>query len=152
MAVAKKVLTNAEILSLNDVYIEVVPSPGPGMMLQFIGAIIVTNEIAGAYTNIDAENRILLAYGDWDAEASAVSKLFGNNDVERLCTLNQASYSADIGSWSGYLESVIQGGPAADLIDKPIKLAMSNGSSGNLTGGNAANATTVYCTYQEITL
>lgn len=141
-------LSNAQIKALPTTPIIAVPAPGAGYGLVFLLAYLTLNRTAGAYTNIDADAFIIVAF----SEADAISSYLANDAtttpvlsaVTDLLSTNATSYvtfspytqvvGPDASDWgnTGYTFPTPQ-------LNTALILSCVNGGSGNFTGGNAAN-------------
>jgi hypothetical protein len=106
--------------------------------------VISVDAIAGAYTNLAAEPRFIMAMGsDWSIDAlqtdlnvahlqDAAASVGVANSFQRL-TISDA-----------IMPLFINGG---GILDNALAFVISNGASGDLTGGNAANSMKVTVLY-----
>ncbi len=150
--VASVELTDAQIKALptfSSGYIELVPAPGANKVLLLAYAVLKWNITGGAYTNISADNTIVIAFGDFAGYASNLSTI-PVDDVDRITILSQPSFVDGRGSWAGFLDAYVNGVEATNVINQPLKLASDN--TGDFTGGNAANTLKVTVYYVVVDL
>lgn len=125
----------------------------PTEMFIPISAYAIVNTTAGAYTNVDAANYALIAYGsDWSTDASGKTYLDPTDTLENA----QVSIIPFGIPWS---HAFVTTTPEASGI-RPVSIALSsslqdnalviaggNGSAGALTGGHADNTMKVVISY-----
>ncbi len=148
-------LTDAQIKALPTTPITVVAAAGASTLIQPQFAYLFAKTSAGAYTNINAAGSLTLAvsgYGGMgfvpnDASITAGSKT-RLTDLLGSATNHQTQLSAyfdteGVDGWGpvGVVQTMTSG------VNQPLQVTLSNGGSGNLTGGNAANTLTVVVTY-----
>jgi hypothetical protein len=141
-------MTDAETKAAPTSYVELIPAPAANQLLVFHGAFI-NSSIAGGYTNI-ANAKFVIAWGDWDSEASA--------ELDDTLFLNTGSWFGSIPPVCGAISttpSFVKGatlGQVDSLKGKALKLIISNGSDGNLTAGDSANTIDIITFYSIIDL
>lgn len=147
-------ITNAQIKGLPNAYVTVVPAPGAGNIIMFHRALLSWDLSGGTYTNVDTQESVSLAYGEWDCDASSPIFLpstasthwqFLSPRLQDATSTLGASYSqqnfdASYGSTSG---GII-------LPNSPLKVVMVNGALGDLTGGHADNTLKVTVYYSVV--
>ena len=137
-------LTNAEILGLNTTYKEIVPAPGAGLMINLVSAVL-KYDISVAYTNVAANSAVMITYSDHFLEASTLSNsptLTG----ELITVFPPSSRLTAHPLYTGYSQSVIDVSDISNHENLPLKLIAEN-STGDFTGGDAANTATITVYY-----
>lgn len=152
----RRLLTDAEVKALPTTPAEVLPAPGPGRVWNVLSAIVMVNSTAGAYTNIDAAAYLSLDVLGTDYIGNDAT--FGIAEVDSLF----GAAGHQLVTFRGQYASEVNGGGSpqpdlptiqaqqwglrplviADYSDKDnaaVSLTLDNGTSGDLTGGNAAN-------------
>jgi hypothetical protein len=150
----KAVLTNAEVLALPTTPIVLVAL---NLTLGYIfkRALVMANDAAGAWTNIDAAG--FIRFGLLNITASN----FGSQLVLASDGLVGSGIRTTI--FGPYAEVTVTGNAetaliaqnalaSTDLIGQPLVIAANNAAAGVFTGGNAANTLTAYVWYDVITL
>lgn len=113
-------LSNAQLLTLHATPIVVVPKPGSGLGLIPIGAYLVVDSTAGAYTLGSGSDLVIQAQG--------LTGVLLTVDVD-----GPLIASAGINTWAGYLTT------ASGLVVPNIPLVIANSGSGEYSGGDALN-------------
>lgn len=141
--VKRKVLTNAQIKSLQQTPIQIVAAPGAGLMIVPLGAVLVV-KLVSDYTNIDATaflristpttgGTILEAFNE--AVLAAVSGILAAGQ-DNVATNRQ------FGDNFGYDWSTFE--------DQPLAIMMGNGAAGDLHDGDPLNTLTVTVFYNVV--
>ena len=147
----KTTLTDAQIKALPTTYVELVPAPGAGKLLVFHRALIVSKTIGGAYTNVDAQNALVVVYGDWEVEAGTLVPM-SQVAANKLGFMTIGTTDDLRASWTTYQQDKLADFYMDDLANMPFKLVAGNGSAGDFTGGNAANTLEVTVFYSIVDL
>ncbi len=148
-------LTNAQILALPSLYVEVVPAPGVDRALILHRWVLSINANAGAYTNMDfatdALNGFTVAYGDWNTDASTFCPLPDNGLATRFL-FTGGPYVAVPNAAALAAEYPPYGSPAISVDNLPLKLVAWNSGLGDFTGGHADNvgSITVYFSVEDL--
>lgn len=155
----EKVLTDAEIKALPNVFPEIVAAPGAGKMIKFDSGVVIVDCQAGPYDNIDDGCDIAFFVSD------QVSALLANSASFTLVTnlltddsgVNYTVLSPQArlyGTVSGTdLSGTLQAGrvrSASDATNQPLLFGADNGILGNFTMGNAANSMKITAFYYII--
>lgn len=147
------ILDDAQIKALPTSMVEVIPAPGSGKMIQFIGALWQADVRQGLYENINENcfGRFLLASGF--RSGSEVSSLYDENVSAALCGFesinlvqfipNQRAHSSGTPIYAYMI------GPKQDAENRPLVILFDNGGA-DFTGGNAANTLKVTVWYVEV--
>ncbi len=153
------VLTNAEVLALATVPIDVVPSLGPNKMAFLTSVNLVGHFEAAAYGGIDDE--ALLYVGTANSAyrtsflANTASTFLTDVDTFFGVTDGPGVYLANILPLLNFDPAALTIGTAssaytaATAAGHPLQLTLQN-VPGPMTGGDPANTLTVYCTYQVV--
>jgi hypothetical protein len=151
---ASVTLNDAEVKALPTTQVvEVVPAPGAGKLVAPIMAIMISKVDAGAYTNIDANAKLGIVPGVDDDEILAMLYETPHpeavqNLVSGLLTVSRVVYQPQ--AFLASLDGVVYA-EAFQAVSRaenaPLNLYCANGSSGNFTGGNAANSLKAYVVY-----
>jgi hypothetical protein len=150
----KAVLTNAEVLALPTTPIVLVAAVAT-LGYIFKKALLMVNDAAGAYTNVDAA--AFLRFGLLNITASN----FGSELVLASDGLIGTGIRTTL--FGPYAEVTVTGGAetalvsqnalaSTDIINQPLVIAANNAAAGVFTGGNAANTFTAWVWYDQITL
>lgn len=152
-------LTDAQIKALPTTPITIASAPGSGLALVPLYGGLLSQTTAGAYTNIDAAGYTEVLVGSSALILSNVPNdtLITNGSTTRLTQL-LGSTTPRYAPLVPYMdtEDVDQWGPIPHLVDTaaitnlPLTIDIVNGGSGNLTGGNAANALRVMVVYAVV--
>jgi hypothetical protein len=140
-------LTNAQIKALPGTPIELVPAQGAGKAVDFVRAVAWLDVTAGGYTNVDPEATLKVGIaGIGSSVPDSVPDLLGANSDVYALEFAPTVYVTDgvVSSNSYYSRSTVD--------NVPIQLFGTNGSLGNLTGGNAANTLKVSVIYMVVDL
>lgn len=149
-------LTDAQIKALPTTPITIVAAPGSGLALLPLYGGLFSKTTSGAYTNIDAAgytevlvgaSALILATVPNDAaitngSTTRLTQLLGST-TPRYAPLVPYMDTEDVDQW-GPIPHLVD---TAAITDLPMTIDISNGGSGNLTGGNAANALKVVVFY-----
>jgi hypothetical protein len=151
----KAVLTNAEVLALPTTFVALVAAvAGKGYL--FKRALLVADDSAGAWTNVDAAAYLRLFCG---AAGAVGTSNFGS---QLVLASDGLVGSGSRTTWLGpYAEVTVTGGAETalisqdalaltDLSGQALGIKASNAAAGVFTGGNAANTLTVYLWYDVI--
>lgn len=145
----KTTLTDAQIKALQTTYIELVPAPGAGKAIVFHRALLNWDLQGGTYTNVNADNAIMISYGDWSKEVSSLTTVPAlAQNYTYLMTL--LTIPEDRPTWSGYVRDFTDGSFSNFIDNTPLKLIASNGADGDFTGGNVANSLEVTIFYSIV--
>lgn len=148
-------LTNAQIKALPTTPIVLAAAPPAGFLIQPLLATLFAKTASGAYTNIDAAGSLnvaadifALGYVPNDVaittgSATRLTDLLGGTGNK---TVNLTPY-VDTESMDGWGNVGVVGSTPAPTA---LTIAIDNGGSGVLTGGNAANTLTVIVLYVVI--
>lgn len=140
-------LTDAQIKALPTTGVEVVPEPGEDKLLRLMGGVYRFTRVAD-YTNIDGTfSGMFVRYGGSTCLASLYNPVAGFLD-----------FGAPLGDFAIALINnkfnVVSGvgveeppWDSADALDEPFVVAIDNGATGNLTGGDAGNSLEVSIFY-----
>jgi len=146
----EKVLTNAQILTLDTVDIDLISLPAGNIILCPLFALFTANTVV-AYTNLDAAATIQI---EWSGITYRAMTVIDNAVATSIATLLAAGTSR-------FLQLIPSAGTATNFgnlttlrstTDSKIVLSMTNAAAGNLTGGNAANVLAVQLFYLTIPL
>lgn len=137
------VIHNTDILTLPSAFVEVVPSPGSGLVLIPVTATFVLDATAGAYTNLDADRFLILSYND--------DFLHASNGIP----LPQATADIHMGSviFAQRVGDATYPTQAFGLEDTPATFDGGNikvigiNPLGNFADGNEANTLTITVAY-----
>lgn len=153
------VITNTQIKALPSARILLVPAPGVGRILHFIGACYTLNTIA-AYTNVKANASFHAQYDSVSGLSNVASCL---NQVGQSLLLELSS-----GLVNGFLSPFVDSGTingftignaiGSDVSNKGLYLSALNpstvwsdpGNQSDFTGGNSANTLTVTTLYADL--
>lgn len=142
----KTVLTDAQIKTLADVYPELVPAPGAGKALIFIGAAYLYKSPGGVgYDGITSETNLVINYGETNMASGPT--LF-DNAVEQYAYSSPISKTVSTGNWAGYNQTEFSNFTPEN---QPITLMLTNGFV-NLTGGHPDNTLEVTVFYSIVDL
>lgn len=136
--VARRTITNAEIKTLPTTPVVVAPAPGAGKAYVHVATHLVCDATAGVYTNINAA--AVGPFATYGSNVSATATMV-NGDVDWILADNSA---VNYALFSG---KSIDGGALADVENQTLRLGMTNGLDGNLTGGHPANTLKVSTIY-----
>jgi hypothetical protein len=127
-----------------------VPAPGAGKILLLHQACLVFKFDAAGYTNAHADHYLMLAYGDWDVDASSATKLFTNGlDTRGAFVIPSVHSDASFASTTNIFSD---SSTTSVFVNAPLKLIADNSSNGDFTGGNAANTLEVTVFYSIVDL
>ena len=139
-------LSNAQILASPTTEYDAIPALGAGFAPMYLFSIWKLDSTAAAYATVNAAAYAVIGT---TGEAIALSSYFQNNAGLSLTSMtdfltNTAKMSAMVPFYAqdgGIGGLAVQGGVSYAALDNTsIKLIVSNGGSGNFTGGNAANS------------
>lgn len=149
MRTAYKELTDAQIKALPTTPVTIISGLGAGKSILFLGAKITAILSGGFYTNLNAAGYLYLA-DDFNNQISNVTQLARFADVNnKLLNITPVAYPGS-GSYAGFSTDDNQLLTQAD--NSGLVIRMSNGGSGALTGGNAANKLKVFVFYEVLDL
>jgi hypothetical protein len=150
MLQSKVIIPHEDITFLPSTPYELLPAPGAGKIYIFHAACLMWKFSAGAYTNIGANNRLLITYGNYDAEASILTP-FSATSSDRITVLPSITLDTAVpAAWPNFHEAAMPF-QLASIINAPLKL-YSGSNSGAYTGGNAANTLEVTVFYSIVNL
>jgi hypothetical protein len=131
-------LTNAQIKALPTTPIKLIDAPGDGLQIvPWLG--FAHFDSHGAYTNFDMSQLLAIAYQNSSNSILSIG-------APDLMLGSAADYDLQFAAASGP-------GDLSTVTDNgAVYLKYSNGSSGNLTGGNAANSLLIQVFYGIIDL
>lgn len=151
---ASVTLTDAQIKALPTTSQIVVPAPGAGLALAFVGAWLNADCLGGGYSNITASaslysSGLLITWGNDSINASHLAKpsnVLGPQAQNQVYlppfTLIDAADTPSVHA---------QNAASIDNFDNvELRLVAYNGGGGNLTGGDAANSLKVTVAYVVI--
>lgn len=120
-------LSNAQIIALPSTRPNLIPAPGPGLLILPV-SLYLKFRSAGGYSNFGIGNSLKLQF------PSPSNTSFGMQSGAEI--MLSSSFNA------GFFAPVVMEFAGLDLAsgNKPLQLVFDNAGSGNLTGGNAANA------------
>lgn len=127
-----KVLTNAQIKALPTTPIEIIPAPGAGKIIVPISAFLHLKTTV-AYASFD----VLLSFSL--IRGTAGSPLFVHTFADDLLD--------STANTNGNMLEVTVNDADADVVNKALNLKVDNGSTGDFTGGDAANFLSVSVLY-----
>lgn len=144
-------LTDAEIKALPTTFQTIVPAPGVGFAIGYVGGFVVTEwSVAHLYTNLSEDfpsSIVYLGYADDFQVASLANEphsVFGgaasSGALVSLPPYAAASNGDPLQPWGSFISQ------AANVEDAPLKLIVYN-TAGDFTGGDPANTLTVTVLY-----
>jgi hypothetical protein len=128
-------LTDSEFKALPSTYKELVPAPGPGKINVLLHAAMFFENGGGGYGNYDADQGLVIAYGEWLADASNYQSIERSFYGWKGPVAVQA---ADDGG-EGWLTGVSGGLYSRALINQPLNLVGWN-DAGDFNGGSPLNS------------
>lgn len=148
-------LTDAQIKALPTTPFDLLPAPGAGKIIQFLGAVLNWDFAAGQYTNRNADCVLLAALNGWAGTAASnfsnLEEFNVGGRVSLMQFLSAFNFNQSSGPWTNYAHWTDNtSNPSSAYINTPLQLMVDNAGSGNFTGGNAANSLKVTVTYQII--
>lgn len=165
---ARRVLTNAEVLTLPTTPVEIVAAPGAGKMIYYVGGFVVIDNTAGVYGNVGNVN-----FGDPSLTNPACFRMTLGASGAVMSVLAAIHWlltdgsSVGFGTFPAYVDE-FKGGSTVPADYKPMDaqsdyltsaenlplvMAAVNGTSsslGNFTGGDPANTIVVQALYAEL--
>lgn len=130
-------LTDAQIKALPTTEVEVVPAPGPGLIVVPVVALLFLTSTAD-YTNQDTPSFNIV----WPAGDATIYADGGLLDsTNRFVALHGASFDV-AGSQYGFAFN--------SVVNTALSIDGNNGVAGNFTGGNAGNSLRVTVLYTVI--
>lgn len=135
-------LTNAQVLNLVTTPVQLVAAPSSTQVVFPLFAWLYLKWTAD-YTNINAVAGLFIGW-----PGNTMSPLLQSNTTvgQLLAGGRDAAAATAITSNSADI-NVLTGAPSSEWAGQPLEVLMTNAASGNLTGGNAANALKVTVGY-----
>src|SRR5687767_13459334 len=142
IGVAKRTLNDAEIKAMPTApYPEIIPAPGAGKMISIL-KVIARLVTAATYTNGANTATMMLLVGDTQTTFATLPSFF---DGVVDYTTDMPPYFDTPGTSAIY-------DLTAAFENQPVSAFISNGGSGNFTGGNAANTLEITVYYVLVDL
>lgn len=138
----KRVVTNAELLALEDGgTLEVFPPPGANKAYVVHGGFAYSH-IVDPYTNQDELNEMVIGYDDDGYDATSTLAPLGAASPSALLSSSRFTILSQFYAsfTSGQAGAFI---PLAGMLNKNLALYLDNSNNGFLTGGHADNTLTI---------
>ena len=147
---ASAVLTNAQLLALPTTPLVLVPPPGAGLLLRFMGGFVSKDFTAGAYANVGGNAAMYFVYDTVSVfdVASYLEDGGGTLGWMAGASVRQMNYGPQAQTL-GTAGTVLPVPSGADLRDTNIGFSIDNGGQ-NFTGGDAANTMLVSTFYTVV--
>jgi hypothetical protein len=145
LSIATVTLTDAQIKALPTTPIQVVAAPGASKMIVVVSSMWALDATHGAYTNL-AGMSLALGYGAWplpqatNSYSEAAQGAFADASAVHILAFAAPANTSGQAAW---IAEHAQVAGAAVVVQE-------NGTTGNLTGGNAANTLVVSATYYTL--
>lgn len=143
-------LTDAQIKALPTTPVEIVAAPGAGKMLSFVTAVLVLDNTAGVYSNVEAGANCRLTIGDFQASIwGDWSWLLTDGSEVGVVTIPGVIGTLGVGAVDSADDISLAGNSdyLSAVENQPLRFQFANAGSGALTGGHAANTLKVTVWY-----
>lgn len=152
-------ITNAQVKTLPTSYVQLLAAPGSGKMIFPFWVMLNKSFSGGDYTNVNANGYLEFTYdggatvleyipNDSGAGLTQLDNfLFGSNQIYFIKP-QQNFISALNTGWNSSFYRLSK----TDVNNKSFSIGISNGVSGNLTGGATANSLEVTTYYMVFTI
>ena len=126
----------------------------PSQLVIPLACLVVLDNSAGAYTNVNIPARLVLTIGsDWSSDYATATNSYDDQDMATPLTVAGDAWLAGFVAFEAKNRGTILGGDLSGAIeDNAVGIALTNGALGALTGGNAANTMKVTVLYTVVDL
>lgn len=148
--IKKVTIPNADVLTWPSNNIELLPAPGINKFIQPLSAIFTIENYIADWTNISANSIIEIAQNTSDFNELLIRALnTADNQVQRILAPGgnfNVLFPMQFGLAGGF-PSPGSTFSVQSSVNEALFMALNNGVSGNLTGGDPAQSLVVYLTY-----